>query len=108
MITVINDVHENVRRFDEEEAVWKRYEEKRARRKRLHRLLCFLDPKPALAEEELDQLDWLAAEREMRGSDCARKNSFCDFNVREALGGDHLISPLQGGNPPPPSHSLSG
>jgi len=66
MIMFINDVQENVRRFNQEEMVWQRYDEKRARRKRLHRLLCSLDSKPMLTEEQLDQLDWLAAEREMQ------------------------------------------
>jgi len=62
----VNDVQENVRRFNQEEALWQRYEQKRKERRRLGR--CF--PK---AEELLDQLDRLAAERETRPSDCVGK-----------------------------------
>lgn len=62
----LNDVQENVRRFNEDEAVWVCFARKRARRKRLHRLLRLLDSPPPLTEEQLDQLDWLAAEREAR------------------------------------------
>ena len=62
----LNDVQENVRLFNEDEAVWRCFVRKRARRKRLHRLLCLLDSQPQLTEEKLDQLDWLAAEREAR------------------------------------------
>jgi hypothetical protein len=61
-----NDVQENVRRFNEDEAVWRCFVKKRARRKRLQRLLRLLDSLPALTEEELDRLDWLTAEREAR------------------------------------------
>jgi hypothetical protein len=61
-----NDVQENVRRFNEDEAVWRCFARKRARRKRLNRLLPLLDSSPLLTEEQLDQLDWLAAEREAR------------------------------------------
>jgi hypothetical protein len=61
-----NDVQENVRRFNEDEAVWRCFAKKRVRRKRLQRLLRSLDSPPALTDEELDRLDWLAAEREAR------------------------------------------
>ena len=61
-----NDVPENVRRFNEDEAVWRCFARKRARRKRFQRLLSSLDSSPPLTEEQLDQLDWLAAEREAR------------------------------------------
>ena len=62
----LNDVNENVRRFNEDEAVWRCFARKRARRKRLQRLLRSLDSPPALTDEELDRLDWFAAEREAR------------------------------------------
>jgi len=61
-----NDVQENVRQFNEDEAVWRCFVQKRARRERLLPLLQLLDSPPALTEEELDRLDWLAAEREAR------------------------------------------
>jgi hypothetical protein len=61
-----NDVQENVRRFNEDEAVWRCFARKRARRKRLLRLLRLFDSQSALAEKQLDDLDWLAAEREAR------------------------------------------
>jgi hypothetical protein len=62
----LNDVQENVRQFNDDEAVWRCFARKRARRKRLRPLLQLLDSPPTLTEEQLDQLDWLAAEREAR------------------------------------------
>jgi hypothetical protein len=62
----LNDVQENVRQFNEDEAVWRCFARKRKRRKRLQRLLQLPDSPPTLTEEELDRLDWLAAEREAR------------------------------------------
>jgi hypothetical protein len=62
----LNDVQENVRQFNEDEAVWRCFARKRKRRKRRQRLLQLLDSPPTLTEEELDRLDWLAAEREAR------------------------------------------
>ncbi len=67
MNQVITDVQENVRRFNQEEAVWRRYQEKREQRRRRFRL------RSKIAEELLDGLDWFAAEREMRRSDCVGK-----------------------------------
>jgi hypothetical protein len=61
-----NDVQENVRRFNEDEAVWRCFARKRARRKRLLWLLGLLDSQPPLTKKQLDDLDWLAAEREAR------------------------------------------
>jgi hypothetical protein len=58
-----NDVQENVRRFNEDEAVWRCFARKRALRRGLLPLLQSLDSPPPLTEEELD---WLAAEREAR------------------------------------------
>jgi hypothetical protein len=60
------DVQENVRRFNEDETVWRCFVKKRARRKRLQKLLRLLDLEPTCTEEELDQRDWIAAEREAR------------------------------------------
>lgn len=50
---------EMIRRFNEDEAVWRCYEQKR----KLRRLLGSRCP---LSEEVLDHLDWLEAERECR------------------------------------------
>jgi hypothetical protein len=61
-----NDVQESVRRFNEDETVWRCFARKRARRKRLRRLLRSLNSPSPLSEEQLDQIDWLAAEREAR------------------------------------------
>jgi hypothetical protein len=57
-----NDVQENVRQFNEDEAVWRCFVKKRARRK----LLRSLKSQPPLTDEELDRIDWHAAEREAR------------------------------------------
>ncbi len=53
------DPQELARRFNEDEAVWRRYLQKRG----LRRLLGSPSPLP---EEVLDRLDWLEAERECR------------------------------------------
>jgi len=67
MIPLVNDVQENVRRFNQEEAIWRCYDEKRKQRRRLFRM------RSKLGEKLPDQLDWIAAEREMRRSDCVGK-----------------------------------
>jgi len=56
----LDDVHERVRRFNEDEAVWRRFQKKRA----LRRLRRSGDP---LAEDIFDHVDWAAAEHECRG-----------------------------------------
>lgn len=66
VISPFNDVHERVRQFNDDEAVWRCFEEKRALRKELLELLRSLNAESALTDEELDRLDWLAAEREAR------------------------------------------
>lgn len=66
MNELINDVQENVRRFNEDEEVWRCFAKKQARRKRLLPLLVLLKSSPSLSDEQLDQLDWLAAEQEAR------------------------------------------
>jgi hypothetical protein len=66
VISPFNDVQENVRRFNEDEAVWRCFARKRARRKRLLRLFGLLDSLPPLTKKKLDDLDWRAAEREAR------------------------------------------
>jgi hypothetical protein len=73
MTRLLNDVQENVRRFNQEEAVWQRFAARRAMRKRLLRLLRSLGSSPALTKKQLDQLDWLAAKRETHPSDCIGK-----------------------------------
>jgi hypothetical protein len=53
------DTQELARRFNEDEAVWRCFERKRALRQSLDSCL-------PLSEPTLDDLDWLAAERECR------------------------------------------
>ena len=55
----MNDTQELARRFNEDKAVWQRYEQKRT----LRRLLGSRSPLP---EEILDDLDWREAEQECR------------------------------------------
>ena len=66
VVSPFNDVQERVRQFNEDEAVWRLFEEKRAWRKRLLELLGLLNAPSQLTEDELDRLDWIAAEREAR------------------------------------------
>ena len=54
-----HDPQSFVRQFNEEEAVWRCFEQTRAGRR-------LLDSDSLLPEDILDHLDWLAAEREMR------------------------------------------
>jgi len=68
MNSPFRDVQQDVRQFNEDEAVWRCFVRKRARRKRLQRLLRSLGSPSQLTEEQLDELDWLAAEREARPS----------------------------------------
>ena len=56
---LLHDTQELARRFNEDEEVWERFQEKRA----VRRLLGSPSPLP---EEVLDHLDWLAAEDELR------------------------------------------
>jgi hypothetical protein len=53
------DVRERVRCFNEDQAVWQSFQNRRA----LRRLRRSADP---VAEDILDQVDWTAAERECR------------------------------------------
>jgi hypothetical protein len=55
----INEAQELARRFNEDEAVWRSYEHKRALRK-------LPGSRSPLPKEVLDDLDWQAAERECR------------------------------------------
>ena len=57
------DPQELVRRFNEDEAVWRHYRQKRE----LHSLRGLQIPLP---EEVLDALDWLEAEQECRKTPC--------------------------------------
>ena len=58
-MNILADSQELLRQFNEDEAVWRCFDEKR----RLRRLLG----SPSLfSEKVLDDLDWLAAEREIR------------------------------------------
>lgn len=53
------DPQELVRRFNEDEAVWRRYRQKRELRR-------LRGSSSRFSEEVLDRLDWLEAERECR------------------------------------------
>ena len=53
------EAQELPRRFNEDEAVWRCYEQKRASRR-------LPGARPSAVEEILDDLDWQAAERECR------------------------------------------
>ena len=55
----LDDVREQVRRFNEEEAIWRRFQKRRI----LRRLSRWRD---TIAEEILDHIDWIAADRECR------------------------------------------
>jgi hypothetical protein len=57
------EVHERVRRFNEDEAVWRRFEEKRI----LRRLTKSWPPH---IERILDELDWRAAKGQCRKARC--------------------------------------
>lgn len=65
MINII-DVQERARLFNEDEAVWWRYEQKRAIRR-------LLGPSPVVPEETRDAIDWREAEREIRQTRCIGK-----------------------------------
>jgi hypothetical protein len=58
-MTPISDTQESAGRFNEEEAIWLRCEEKRLMRRSS-------SSDPSLPESLLDRLDWLQAEREIR------------------------------------------
>ena len=55
------EAQELARRFNEDEAVWRSYEHKRALRQ-------MLGSRTPLPEDILDYLDWQAAERECRAA----------------------------------------
>ena len=54
---------ELARRFNEDEAVWRAYEKRR-------RLRTFVGMELLLLDEIVDELDWIAAERECRETRC--------------------------------------
>ena len=58
-----NDPQEMARRFNEDEAVWRRYQKKRLR-------LFLLGRRLALSREELERLAWTEAEAEIRPTRC--------------------------------------
>ena len=59
----IVDTQELARRFNEDEAVWRRFEQKRRLR----------DSTSLFPEEVLDEIDWREAERESRQTRCVGK-----------------------------------
>jgi hypothetical protein len=58
VISPLNGVQENVQRFNDDEAAWRCFARKRARRKRLRRLFRLLEL-PPITEEQLDQLEFV-------------------------------------------------
>jgi len=54
------DTQELARRFNEDEAVWRRFEQKRSQR----------DSASPLPEEVFDEIDWREAEQECRQTRC--------------------------------------
>jgi hypothetical protein len=58
-MTPISDTQELTRRFNEEEAIWQRFQKKRLARH-------LLEADSPMPESILDQLDWLEAEREIQ------------------------------------------
>ena len=61
----IIDQPELIRRFNEDEAVWRCYQQKR----RLRRILqCYLPKSSRRSAKTLDLLDWQTAERECRSA----------------------------------------
>lgn len=81
------DSQELVRHFNEDEAVWRRYRQKRE----LRRLRTSSNPLP---KEVLDRLDWLEAERE------CRERQYVEMIVEEAVQSNHSQAPLQSMNSP--------
>jgi hypothetical protein len=59
----LSDPQELARRFNEDEAVWRRFEQKRS----------FRDSASSRPEELLDETDWQEAERECRQTRCVGK-----------------------------------
>jgi hypothetical protein len=66
VVSPFNDVQERVRQFNDDEAVWRCFVKKRKRRNRLLKLFAMLNAPSPLTEDELERLDWIAAEREAR------------------------------------------
>jgi hypothetical protein len=67
-MTTISDTQEFARHFNEDEAIWQRFQKKRLAR----RLPGSDSPLP---ESVLDHLDWLDAEREIRITRAVAKRS---------------------------------
>lgn len=63
MLTDVTDLQERIRRFNEDEAVWQRFEQKRNVRRLLGSPLD-------VPEEILDEIDWREAECEVRQTRC--------------------------------------
>jgi hypothetical protein len=66
VLSPFDDVQERVRQFNDDEAVWRCFAKKRGQRKQLLELLSLLNAPSELTEDELDRIDWIAAEREAR------------------------------------------
>ena len=58
-MTLISDTQEFAHRFNEEEAIWRRFQEKRLARH-------LLEADSQMPESILDHFDWLEAERDIR------------------------------------------
>ena len=59
----ISDTQDNVRRFNEDEAVWQRFNDKRE----------LSDSNSLVSEEVLDEIAWREAEQECRQTRCIGK-----------------------------------
>jgi len=81
------DPQELARRFNEDEAVWRRYRQKRDLRR-------FRGGSSPLPEEVLDRLDWLEAEQE------CRERRYVGKSIEEAVQPNHSQAALQSMNPP--------
>lgn len=62
-MNILNDPQQLAYQFNADEVVWRRYLQRRARRR-------LYGPPSLLPEEVLDRLDWLDAERECREIRC--------------------------------------
>jgi hypothetical protein len=74
-MTQISDTQEFARRFNEEEAIWQRFQEKRLRRR-------WRETDSPMPESVLDHLDWLEAEHETRITRAVARTRLCRRTLR--------------------------
>ena len=83
-MTPISDTQEFARRFNEEETIWQRFQEKRLTRPSR-------EADSPLPESILDHFDWLEAEREIRTTRAVAKRSDSAQSLyTQSLDGDFL------------------